>query len=697
MKVYELDDSGKRIPLDINEEQLQYILDPKKVLLIVREDLRTIYIWNGPDSPVRMHYIASRVALDLQEELRKYARYHRCKIVSVDAGNEPREFLKAFGLTSEKSTKEIEEKIKNLRKIAKEKLAAWERPRQMRRYDYTFKVMFFGDLLSGKEDLLRKYTKSFGYEDFHPFVAAQWVFMKKIDEIRKYNKSFEMDQTISGGVNFFSKVVSRSNRKTLLSIWDIAIVNERFKFLWPQYCQGSNGAIIMYDITSSNSLKPVPEWIQVIRENAGDIPILLIGNKLDLEQQREISREEGAKFAENYNLSAFREISTKTGENIREAFSKLTECIHNNIFVKFKINDYVYLKLEYGNINIYVKEKLFKYDNVIEIDDTDNVIEIDDIESIDKINISEFFRTLCSNLQVWYENDYDTRLLHYNLAFPLLKALSKAGDPLAKKALKKEITRRLESGYPSVVSYLLNQKYLDYLTPEEINTILENPKFKANLSEYVLNTSTIPYLVLKKIRKLRELKDRIEPPHYDASYKIVVLGEPPNTTELVHRFIFNLYKSDIKMTIGLDFFLKNLEIDKKRVKLQLWDLGPEERFKLLLSTYARGASGALFVYDVNNYSSLAHIDDWLMVIRKERRQEDLFPIIMVGVVSDLDAERQISAEEAKKIAQSNGLDGFTECCPRTGENVKETFETLTRLMLARSGISEEFENKKLLD
>ncbi|MFX0006300.1 MAG: Rab family GTPase [Promethearchaeota archaeon] len=173
---------------------------------------------------------------------------------------------------------------------------------------------------------------------------------------------------------------------------------------------------------------------------------------------------------------------------------------------------------------------------------------------------------------------------------------------------------------------------------------------------------------------------------YDASYKIIVFGEPGVKTQLIQRFLTNLYKSGSKMTPGVDFEVKTLMVDKYRVKLQIWDFGGEERFRFLLPTYVRGANGALFVYDVTSYSSLAHIDDWLMVIRRELRLEDTLPIIMVGVVSDLDAERQISTEEAIKIAKSKSTDGFAECNPRTGENVKETFETLTRLMLANSGL-----------
>ncbi|KKK92445.1 hypothetical protein LCGC14_2702850, partial [marine sediment metagenome] len=74
----------------------------------------------------------------------------------------------------------------------------------------------------------------------------------------------------------------------------------------------------------------------------------------------------------------------------------------------------------------------------------------------------------CSNLQVWYEHDYDSRLLHRNLAFPLLKQLTEIGDHLAKRAFREEIAKRLNSGYPSVVNYLIEEKYIDYLGRDEL-------------------------------------------------------------------------------------------------------------------------------------------------------------------------------------------------------------------------------------
>lgn len=172
---------------------------------------------------------------------------------------------------------------------------------------------------------------------------------------------------------------------------------------------------------------------------------------------------------------------------------------------------------------------------------------------------------------------------------------------------------------------------------------------------------------------------------YDATFKIIIFGDAGcGKTTLTQRFLTNLFVSDSKMTIGVDFEVKSLEVDKQKVKLQIWDFGGEERFRFLLPTYVRGARGGLFLFDITNYSSIAHIDDWLSVIRKEIRAEDIFPIIVVGGKADLAENREVSAGEGIKIAKSRNVDGFIETSSKTGENVEKTFEALTRLMLNNS-------------
>ena len=172
---------------------------------------------------------------------------------------------------------------------------------------------------------------------------------------------------------------------------------------------------------------------------------------------------------------------------------------------------------------------------------------------------------------------------------------------------------------------------------------------------------------------------------YDATFKIIIFGDPNVGKEsITQKFLTNLFVSDSKMTVGVDFEVKSLVVNNQKVKLQIWDFGGEERFRFLLPTYVRGARGGLFMYDITNYSSIAHIDDWLTVIKKEIRKEDVFPIIVVGNNAHLREQREVPATEAIKIAKSRGVDGFIEVSGETGENVSEAFEALTRLMLNES-------------
>jgi len=111
--VYDLEDSGESGKLDIKQEDLQNFLYPEAVIIIVREDLRRIFIWKGAKSSVRKRFISSRIAQQLQRELIDDSRYHRCKIVSIDQGDELQEFLNAFKLES----MEVIERLPDMRYI----------------------------------------------------------------------------------------------------------------------------------------------------------------------------------------------------------------------------------------------------------------------------------------------------------------------------------------------------------------------------------------------------------------------------------------------------------------------------------------------------------------------------------------------------------------------------------------------------
>ena len=172
------------------------------------------------------------------------------------------------------------------------------------------------------------------------------------------------------------------------------------------------------------------------------------------------------------------------------------------------------------------------------------------------------------------------------------------------------------------------------------------------------------------------------------TFKIVIVGDSQTgKTTLTHRFLTNLFKADIQMTLGVDFMLKTVDIDNNNVKLQIWDFAGEERFRFLFPSYIRGANGAIFMYDITNYGSLAHVDDWYEIIDKEIDYE--FPVIFVGGKTDLIHLKEVSTRKAMEVANSKGADGFIECSSKTGENVHKIFHLLTKLILKIKNPQEE--------
>ncbi len=165
-------------------------------------------------------------------------------------------------------------------------------------YDYTFKIMLLGDASVGKTSLTLRYISGFFLEDLK----------------------------LTIGVDFYSKTSDFNNNKVKLQIWDFG-GEERFRFLLSQYCKGANGAFFLYDITNRITLDHLPDWTQIIREHAGDVPIMLIGSKLDLERFRAVPREDGILAAKKYNLTSFVELSSKTGQNVEKAFDVMTETL----------------------------------------------------------------------------------------------------------------------------------------------------------------------------------------------------------------------------------------------------------------------------------------------------------------------------------------------------------------------------------
>jgi small GTP-binding protein len=105
---------------------------------------------------------------------------------------------------------------------------------------------------------------------------------------------------------------------------------------------------------------------------------------------------------------------------------------------------------------------------------------------------------------------------------------------------------------------------------------------------------------------------------YDANFKILLFGDDTEGKKtLTQKFMIKLFSEGHEDTIGVDFEVKSLSVDEYKIKLQIWDISGEGRFRSFLPTYISHARGGLFVYDVTEKTSLTNIDFWLAIVKKD--------------------------------------------------------------------------------
>jgi len=162
-------------------------------------------------------------------------------------------------------------------------------------YDYLFKSIVVGDGGVGKTALTLRFSKGFFTEDYKMTIGVDF-----------HVKTISID-TLEGPI------------KCKLQLWDTG-GQERFSSIRPMYYRGSLGTILVFDLTNSATFEHLPQWIEEVRANIkSDIPVLLIGNKSDLTDQRAVSLEEINNFTGDFNLY-YMETSAKTGDGVGDCF-----------------------------------------------------------------------------------------------------------------------------------------------------------------------------------------------------------------------------------------------------------------------------------------------------------------------------------------------------------------------------------------
>ena len=161
---------------------------------------------------------------------------------------------------------------------------------------WIFKVILMGDYAVGKTCIIRRYVSNTFIEDYKASI----------------------------GVDITSQELAFEEGEVQLQIWDMSGQTD-FKLVRSQFMSGTDMGIIVYDLTRPSSLENVPRWINEIHAMVPKLPLVLVGNKSDLINERQISKEAAEKTAKEHGMIKYIETSAKSGDNIIELFKDIAQ------------------------------------------------------------------------------------------------------------------------------------------------------------------------------------------------------------------------------------------------------------------------------------------------------------------------------------------------------------------------------------
>mmetsp|Transcript_33486 Transcript_33486/g.69178 ORF Transcript_33486/g.69178 Transcript_33486/m.69178 type:complete len:209 (+) Transcript_33486:396-1022(+) len=169
---------------------------------------------------------------------------------------------------------------------------------------------------------------------------------------------------------------------------------------------------------------------------------------------------------------------------------------------------------------------------------------------------------------------------------------------------------------------------------------------------------------------------------FDHLVKLILLGDSGvGKSSLLARFADDQFKTSYLTTIGMDFKAKVIDVNGKKIKLQIWDTAGQERFRSVAAGYYRSAGGIILVYDVTDRLSFDHVSSWI-----EQIDNNALPDVckvLVGNKSDMAETQVIDAAEGKALAEQYGM-GFYETSAKLGTSVQDVFSQ-TALQVVSKG------------
>jgi len=160
-------------------------------------------------------------------------------------------------------------------------------------------------------------------------------------------------------------------------------------------------------------------------------------------------------------------------------------------------------------------------------------------------------------------------------------------------------------------------------------------------------------------------------------YKILIAGNSGvGKTTLVHRYLKGKFREDFKRTLGVNILIKKgITIKEKEIKLSIWDLGGEERFRQMLRGYSKNTDGVLFLFDLADINTLNEIGEWVSLIRKDSPN---VKILLVGAKSDISVRTEGDLKMIEIMKSHYNLFDYIETSSKLGKNVDKCFKILAR-------------------
>jgi len=182
---------------------------------------------------------------------------------------------------------------------------------------------------------------------------------------------------------------------------------------------------------------------------------------------------------------------------------------------------------------------------------------------------------------------------------------------------------------------------------------------------------------------------------YDFLFKVILVGDAGvGKSSLLTHFVETGSEDPTTTTIGIDYKTKEITTRNKNVRLLIYDLSGQERFRSLGSLYYRACQGIIFVYDISKRETFDNIENWMSEV--DRYVQPGTQKILIGMKNDLEGQREVQFSEGKEFAKRNGMRFFENSCRNPNQQIEEPFIYLTNKMLvAKDDVKTMFLMQKL--